>query len=135
MTAAHTLARFVAATSLAAFAYFLLHFFGHLTVIGIAAVGAAAIAVPAIATGSIFWGPNGLVARSRRDKSWRLKPLPAAFMGGLIVFGIGLVAFAHFTVSPMVGSIGFLMLVFALESVLLKREFDSAERRLSTTRQ
>ncbi|MDZ7652785.1 MAG: hypothetical protein U5L03_09660 [Burkholderiaceae bacterium] len=127
--AAHTLARLVVAVLVAAFACLLLHFFGHLTAIGIAAVGAATIAVPAIAIGSVFWGPNGLVARSRRDKSCRLKRLPAAFMGGLVVFGIGLVAFAHFAVSPTVRALGFLMIVFALESVLRKREFDSAERR------
>jgi hypothetical protein len=126
----YTLIRLGTALLLAFLAYLLLHFFGHLTVIGIA----AAIAVPAIATGSVFWGPNGLGAMLRRDKSYRLKRLPAAFMGGLVVFGTGLVAIARFTVSPTVGAAGLLMLVFALESVLLRREFESAERKLSATR-
>ena len=115
--------RVALAASVAAIAYLLLVSIGNVSVIGISAVAAAAVSVPVIATGSFFWGPNGVFYRSSRAKINYFVRLPTAVSSGLVVSGVGLVAFAHFTFSPTVGAIGLLALTFALESHLIAREF------------
>jgi hypothetical protein len=111
------------AAGIAATAYVLVLVIGSTSVVGIASVAAATVAVPAIAFGSVLWGPSGLFRSKSQQLPGKLGTLPTAVLAGATLVGLGLLAFAHFTVKPGPAAVGFLFIAFAIEAALLSKEY------------
>lgn len=123
-----TLIRLVIVLVVCATSAGLLFLLSDRTVLGLAATAAAFVAIPGMLAGSFLWGPTGLAARLNRQGTYRFKSINRSAMFGIIIISIGLIAYAHFAFSPAAGFLGFLMVAFIIEILLLSVEF----RRIST---
>ena len=118
-----TLIRLVIVIVVCAMVAGLLFLWGGRTVLGLAATAAAFVAVPVMLTGSVLWGPTGLAARLHHQGAYRFKAINRSVMFGMTIISIGFIAYAHFAFNPTAGFIGFLMVAFLVEILLLGAEF------------
>lgn len=118
-----TLIRVVIVLVVCATAAGLLFLLSAQSVLGLAATAAAFVAVPGMLAGSVLWGPTGLAARLNRQGTYGFKSMNRSAMFGIIIISIGLITYAHFAFSPAAGFLGFLMVAFFIEILLLGFEF------------